>query len=343
MAQDLSHSTPRQRRSWRRFRLRTVLLATTVVAVVLAMEVYPAVRQREAVTLFRRLGGTIRYDYQIDNKGTPIRNATPKWNWLRSVIGDDFLDSAVAVIISNRPVSDAEASDLRKLPHLQLLWMGRTKVSDDIIDSINSLKHLWQLDLSSTDITDAGLKRLRNHPKLTYLQLDGTSVTDEAIESLLQLPCLCEVSLIGTRVTEKGVRRLLEAGKQVRCALDAHVVALDDLGQPKLVLTAGEQVPIRGTFYVPTGAKPYSGPVIVSINSIRMEMGGKRVAQQQISVSNYSQRSPTTYEFNTAMRLPPGPTTVRPGELEVIGLGGTICVDPLLELRPAASRPENQQ
>jgi hypothetical protein len=330
-------------RRWFRFSLRTLFLVTTVLAIWLAFKVHAARQQQEAVALYLRLGGTIRYDYEIDQSGRLIRNATPSgWPWLRSYVGSEYFDSVSVLSMTTKPVSDPDTRPLVGLPHLLQLWLGHTKISDDAMDSISQLRMLRQLELSNTGITDTGLMRLLQLPHLTYLQLDSTTVTDEGVESLLKLPSLQEVSLTGTRVTEKGVRRLIEAGKQVCCTLDPHIEALDELGRPRKVLTAGEQVPLRGTFYVPTGAKPYSGPAIVMIHERRPDMGGQRVTVQS-GVANYVQVGPTTYVFNTVLQLPPSLKTVMPGELEVSGLGGTICVEPLQELRPAAEGPETQQ
>ena len=55
-------------RSWFRFSLRTLLLATTVLCVWLAMQVNAARRQKEAVKVILGAGGTVRYDYQYKRR-----------------------------------------------------------------------------------------------------------------------------------------------------------------------------------------------------------------------------------------------------------------------------------
>jgi hypothetical protein len=315
--------------------MRTLFVVTAVTAVWLAFKVNAARQQREALALYLSLGGTVRYDYEFDRSGKPVRNASPSgWHWLRDIIGGEYFDSVSALSLSTKEVSDADAQKLTGLPHLKRLWLGHTQISDEAMEAVSQLKVLRVLELSSTGITDAGLRRLEGLPSLEYLYLIGTAVTDEGVQSLLTLPSLHSVRLTGTRVTEKGVLRLVEEGIQVSCAIDPCIEALNESAKPTDVLTTGEQVALRSTFHVPVGAKPYSGPAIVMVHSLRSDMGGQRVTVQS-GIANYVQTGPTTYEFNTVLQLPPMKTGM-PGELEVRAVGGVICVEPVRELQPAA-------
>jgi hypothetical protein len=313
-----------------------LFLVTTVLAIWLAFKVHAARQQREAVAYFLSVGGTLRYDHELDSTGKPIRNATPPgWPWLRNILGSEYFDSARGLMLNSKSVTDLGASQLTGLPTLKSLWLTYTQVSDEAAESIGQLRMLYSLDLSSTGFTDAGLVRLQNLPHLTYLKLVGTTVSDAGVDSLLAMPNLYEVDLSGTRVSETGVLRLVEAGKQVICTVNAQVAAVDESNQPTTVLRTGESVRLRGSFHVPPGAKPIQGGAGFMIYCQRPEPKPHRVVCHS-GIVKFVQTGPTLYEFDTVEKLAPSNRPAMPGEIEIHGPGGVICVAPLTEIQPAA-------
>jgi hypothetical protein len=330
-------------RRWFRFSLRSLFLVTTVLAIWLAFKVHAARQQREAVAYFLSVGGTLRYDHELDSTGKPIRNATPPgWPWLRNMLGSEYFDSARALQLSSKSVTDPGARHLTGLPTLKSLWLEHTQVGDESAASIGQLRMLYSLDLSSTGFTDAGLVGLRNLSNLTYLNLVGTKVSDAGVDSLLAMPSLYEVDLSGTRVSEAGVLRLVEAGKQVICSVNAQVTAVDESNQPTTVLRTGESVRLRGSFYVPPGAKPIRGNALFYICRQRPEPKPHLVIIQS-GIVTFVQTGPTLYEFDTVEKLPPSNKPVMPGEIQIIGPGGLICIAPLTEIQPAAVESTTHQ
>lgn len=96
---------PRRRwRRWFQFRLATLLLLTLVCAVVLALWVVPAERQRSAVAFVEEQGGWVRYGDEA--AVAPV--------WLRRWLGKDYFQSVVIVDLSRTQVSDAGLADLQK-------------------------------------------------------------------------------------------------------------------------------------------------------------------------------------------------------------------------------------
>lgn len=92
MAEGNAMSFPLNFLNIRQFSLRAMLLAVTCFAVIVGAIANRAHKQRSARELIQNLGGTVAYDYQLDQDGqiitVPPEPAVPRW--LRSTIGDDF-------------------------------------------------------------------------------------------------------------------------------------------------------------------------------------------------------------------------------------------------------------
>jgi hypothetical protein len=65
-----------------------------------------------------------------------------------------------------------------------------------------------ELYLTNTRITDDGLKHLASLRNLRYLWLIGTDVTDTGLLHLIQLKNLQKLNLVGTKVTDEGISKL---------------------------------------------------------------------------------------------------------------------------------------
>ena len=92
---------PKARRRWYQYRLRTLLIGVTLAGCVfgwLGIRAREVRQQKAAVEAIQKLGGAVRYDYEIDRDELPVANPTPNGPaWLRSLLGDDFFRSVYAV------------------------------------------------------------------------------------------------------------------------------------------------------------------------------------------------------------------------------------------------------
>ena len=141
---------PTLKRRWFQFSLRTLLIGTAVIGGVADRGlrwIAPAQRQRAAVQMVERLGGSVTY-----------ADAQAKGSWivtrLRDWLPRDYVDNVVGVSFIMTQVADAD------LVHL------------------NGFRNLVQLELSGTAVTDEGLTHLRGLTLLRVIYLDGTQVTD---------------------------------------------------------------------------------------------------------------------------------------------------------------------
>src|SRR5437762_7027635 len=94
-------ATPKPRRPWFQFGLRTLLLMVTIASAGfgwLGVKVRQVHRQRAAVEAIRKLGGEVLYDYEVDSKGHRVQSPIPPGPaCLRELAGDDFFANVVYV------------------------------------------------------------------------------------------------------------------------------------------------------------------------------------------------------------------------------------------------------
>jgi hypothetical protein len=144
-----------------------------------AMGIQKAGRQADAVAALRAAGASVYFDYQWKD-GQPVSNATPpEAAWLRSLLGDDFFDRAVAVDLRQTADPDALAHHLLLLPYLTHINAADTRLTDAALAIWCRMPGLTSVDLQGTRITAAGIQPLRRMPYLKQLRLERTAVAEE--------------------------------------------------------------------------------------------------------------------------------------------------------------------
>jgi hypothetical protein len=222
----MTTDTPKRKRRWFQFRLRTLLLLVTVFAVWFGWLAHQARQQKETVAWVREMEGTVYYDYEVDEDGQPIDDAKPPGpKWLRDIVGIDFMADVVEVNLTFTQVSDvtplagltslqeltlintpvSDLTPLAGLTNLQKLDLWGAPVSD--LTPLAGLTNLQELDLAITPVSDvtplAGLTNLQE------LRLSSTQVSD--LTPLAGLTNLQVLRLDGTPVSEEEVTRLRQA------------------------------------------------------------------------------------------------------------------------------------
>lgn len=212
------NAKPQRKRRWPRFGLATLLGVVTLSAIVVALIVNPAERQRRAVEAVRSLGGVV----VVANEG-PVRS------WLRDQLGTDYFGQAVEVFLTET-INDADLRHLERLTELRKVHLNYTQVSDEGLTHIRGLTHLTVLNLDNTRITDAGLTNLTMLTSLEDLDLCNTQVTDAGLEHLKVLTGLKHLAVLNTRVSSAGAaewgRRL--PGCRLTRAMDVETIAPSD-------------------------------------------------------------------------------------------------------------------
>jgi hypothetical protein len=203
-----------------RFRLRTLLVVTTLVAVALgyfATE-YKAVRDRSRViAALQRRGAFVAFDDQGPSESDGIKA------WLGmlevSAVSDITSDEAMQLLVGMdklrsvaiRPgVTDAGLVHLQKLTTIEELKIVSDQVTDKGLRSISRLKELRKLTLSGRQITDEGLRHVAGLTKLESLDISDAGVTDDGLMHLKRLTSLQKLSCRGTATTGAAMQSLVE-------------------------------------------------------------------------------------------------------------------------------------
>jgi Leucine-rich repeat (LRR) protein len=173
-----------------RFRLRTLLIAITVLAVTFAWcrwEVEQVRKEQAILAWSGKLGAGIGYPEEI-----PFFS---KDNWFGArVTFVEFVGSEVSDV--------SPLAELKNLEHLEL-W--GTQVSD--LSALSGLNELKTLRITGSPVSD--LSPLAELKSLERLDLSGTQVSDLA--SLVELKNLKEVCIADTQVNDEQVQKLKQA------------------------------------------------------------------------------------------------------------------------------------
>jgi hypothetical protein len=216
---------PIKRRRWFRFSLRMLLVVVTVLCLWLAMQVNAARRQKEAVEMILKAGGSVDYDFQalpdLPSGAIAFHQGGEPWEpqWLLAILGRDFFHNVISVNLGNSVISHEELTQLSNLSKLRLLDLGAVKVRDSdsdparpIMDGdlvlLRSCPILVVLALDHTQITNAGMQEIEPLVKLNCLGLEHTLIDDAGIECVCQLHHLARLFLDGTKVTDAGLKYL---------------------------------------------------------------------------------------------------------------------------------------
>jgi len=209
-------------------------------------------RQEKAVRAVQKLGGEVRFDYELDDSGELIQVARPPGPfWTRRLLGDRFFSHVQTVDLSNMPkheydffaalpnrdlwrgpFGDEALAPLRRFKDLRSLCLQGNRITDHGLSHLRRLHRLQSLNLALTEVTDVGLEHVGRFRQLIYLNLAKTRVSDAGLNHLTQLRCLRCLSLSHTRVSDVGLSSL--EGLPSLEMLDLTATGVSDSGVARL-------------------------------------------------------------------------------------------------------------
>jgi hypothetical protein len=219
-AADLSVS-PKARRRWLRFRLRTLFVLVTLACVWLGWQGKRAREQKAAVAAVHGAGGTLFYSFQYGSSGgllDTIRPVVPAW--LRDFLGEDFFITVQGVSLGtdaapadgrltvDARVTDAMLQRLKPLRGLKNLSLRSTQATDTGLEAISSMDRLEVLEIDGPKFTDLGANHLARLPQLRHLVIGGEQLSDRSIAAIQSLPKLRFLELRGGQMTNDGLADL---------------------------------------------------------------------------------------------------------------------------------------
>ena len=156
-----------------RFSLRTLLVATAVAAVFLAMPTRRSVMQKRGREWVATQKGHITFSHKYNTStdeydhNAILRSPT----WLINTIGIDFIDSVDTVVLDNTMVQDlTPITDLRDLRSLAIIIEIDDKLDFTPLVDLPKLRHLY---LDYTNISAERLAKLR--ALLPHVHVDATN------------------------------------------------------------------------------------------------------------------------------------------------------------------------
>jgi hypothetical protein len=240
MSVDKSKEWPRPASLLFRFRLRTLFVLVTAVALWLAWQTAAARQQKTGVGIVQKYHGSVYYDYNDrDRTARPARWRT----WLGRWIGNDYVFTVVGVGLNGHEIDDdaikavvgplvrlrhlrwfsidnvrvtnaglAELGELRQLERLYIRAQGfhtpRLNITDDGLKFLNNLRSLSYLMINDAPITGRGLKNLSNPAQFVSMNFDSTDFDDEGLRQIRVAHHLKNLRLRQTRVTGTGLAEL---------------------------------------------------------------------------------------------------------------------------------------
>lgn len=137
------------------FRLRTLLILLSAVAVWLGYLTAEARRQRDAVQALRAIGGIVWYDFELNPTLWKAKVAKHKWvASFASHLGPDWWADVEEVrLLANISVSKQTLEGLSKFPRLEELSLSSAAITDDDVPLLIKLSSLRRLDLSGTRVS----------------------------------------------------------------------------------------------------------------------------------------------------------------------------------------------
>jgi hypothetical protein len=182
------------------FSIRTMLLVTTVAAVLVWVLLQPwwdYEANRTFKEQLRALGGRVQEE--------PIGEGMITRFYPKLAL------RVVRIDLVNRRLTDEDMIGVGELCDLRDLYLYGTDVGDATCRRLRRCRQLETVDLDGTQVTDEGVAAISNLPKLQWLYLRNTAVTDAALRHLESTESLQKVVVWQTGVSTQGVVSLRAA------------------------------------------------------------------------------------------------------------------------------------
>lgn len=188
------------------YSLRTFLLLTVGLAVLLGMEVRQARQRALAIAEFERRGDVSHYRREERSGWRGWRDKL----WVAAA-GENATHELRSVELSGSVTDDTTLVRLRLFPEIKSITLSCTRISDAGMAVFQNLRALEELTISTADITDAGLVHLARLPALESLDLHDINVDGRGLAYLVSCPALSQLCLRQTELTDEHLAAFREA------------------------------------------------------------------------------------------------------------------------------------
>ena len=195
-----------------KFRVRSLLLLMTSIALTLGYLAMRAGRVVELQQHVESLGGSVtsKHDVRIDAEVEYVPDTAPL-DVTRGSLPKGWLVEPVGIDLSWSDANDADVARIAKTEQLEGISLDGTDVTDEAVRVLATLPRIRSIGLSNTGITDVALQHLSTISGLEDLDVSNTTVSDEGLRHLEELHSLKNLNLVETGVTEAGYMRIQAA------------------------------------------------------------------------------------------------------------------------------------
>lgn len=243
--QNASH---KPRRSWKRFSLRTLLVLTAFVALLLARWRSQLQLEREIELMVAKYEGEVSWG-DGDAPGILER--------LHTVFGESTIWQPMSVCVSLSAMTPVERKDFFKmlgrrrnvlrvslfdanndsladagmsLTSVRNLFISGREVNDEGISHLSHLTQIEGLALNSTSVTGTGFEHFQNATKLKSLIITRSSLTLSGLESFSDLPRLEQLAFQTNQISTKSVLQVCQRVRSLKgLYIYEPIVAEEDL------------------------------------------------------------------------------------------------------------------
>ncbi len=224
-------------RDWKKFSLRTLLIATTLFALLSIASVRYWHQYRFAKGVISR-GGFIKFH-------SPAYNLTENVGWFfrdietvdfvgtRSELGDfaelSRLPRLHRLVLNRCDFQRDEFGYIAKCRELKRLELQGTSASDENIQQLAELQQLEELDICGTYTTENCLKSIQNYTSLRQVSFDFF-LTDVGLEILASSPSMLLRPLKLKGVSDEGIRNFKRLNSSKHSVISMETNSMTDLG-----------------------------------------------------------------------------------------------------------------
>ncbi len=216
---------------WRKFSLRTLLLFTTVLTVLIGWISVTGSQQRAARKELQDIGAVTWYDHQRGSAGTKsLYSRTCRM--LTQYIDADLMFPVTEVVtryedpsikLSDKYTASRVIGSVAKLRRLKRLRMSHCNIENGDVARLTHLTQLEQLDLQGTKLREGPIPGLDQLP-LTALSLSRTRINDATLVTIGKMTKLEHLNLTRTKITDAGLEHLDSLPKLRRLFLNRSLV-----------------------------------------------------------------------------------------------------------------------
>ena len=182
-----------------RYRIRTLLILTTIAALHLGWTTFNAEKRQNAIELLKANHAHIEFGDDLAGS----------W-WSRGFLDDDLFRVVIHVtLLPDSPTPmDELLSELRNLPEIARLELIGS-ATDHGLHQVAQLQNLRQLLIfHCRGLTNEGFSRLGELKRLKYIMIDGLAIDDGVLVHLAEILALDAIRIEHTQISADGIANL---------------------------------------------------------------------------------------------------------------------------------------